>query len=673
MKRFLAGILVLILLLGQPSYALIMLPPPDGEISGEGDTSDPVLILNLYPGTEFQTDFPLLTIEPGASWDTLELPAELECATDTPNVYGYRRYWCPVVWTLPEEGASTEPGRVTITGTLTPGKGYELGEGVSPQVTISAVVAGEPADGPETLVRADANLPAMSSIPLNVDAEEYLSQLDVPSARCFTKVTGEYFFCPINWDYGAVNIHEPGIYTASGVPVLPAGFALPVDFQPFARKLCVMPGDRVDLSAAVFETDDNSIHCSWFFPIPESAAVRGEYAVGQGPWQEDVAGTYLNYNRILGDSLLIYLEPLELSTDYYFRLVYNLGSGEESSNTLHINLENKDFLQPEAPPPDFDIGGDRDGGDWGGGSLPDIQQPMPPTDSWSPPAAKPNPPLEIVTETSTALSGLRLRKLAQTGATVLFSKQGVAAELSSEFLLSLELADDRLLQVTLERPVPESFRLHILADGETLTDLPETQVRLPWEGEPDALACLDASETVVSDAVYEAESRTVMCLVTGTGDYTLQAKAAKTEENATVELLEENAPAAGPELVFTAPELPEVPIEEPVMLIEQPQEERHQTKPHLAEPAPIPAVVPAVSAPAAKPEAVPDVEMPVIQPADASAAIKTKPISPPQVLPAPEKVQCAPLGGIPAVLTLAAALTALATGVVWVLRKRYEV
>lgn len=517
LKRCFSCIVLMALLLGAMCLPTAAMIRPGLGGCGDGTPAEPVLVTGVRSDFGLSTVFPLLTLAPGAALDTLELPATLSCTTNATDRFGRPDYyWCPVEWNLSDAPDTSVPGRILVSGTLKPGLGYFLADGVSAQIDWPVVITGERAEGPEVLAGLSISLYGHSLLPIGADAERALSPV---SAHCFTTVPGEYFSCPVVWDFSGVKADVPGIYTATGMPVLPAGFSLPPDFQPFTRSVCVMPDDRVDLSAALFDPDTNKLSCYWILELPADAAVRPEYRIGQEPWQEDDRG-YLTYRAFLGTSLSVNLTALELQTDYYFRLCYGEGDAELHSNALHVRLENWDFLgSPQGAPP-FDIGGDRDGGDWDGGKLPDLEQPAPLPGDLSP-AEEEAPVTELVTETATILSGRRVRQLAAASDTVLFSKQGVAAELPSAFLLALSLKDHELLEFTLEHPTDAAFRLALRVNGEELLQLPEIFVRLPWNETEGVPECMTSDGATLCSAVYEPESGTVRCTISAAGTYRL--------------------------------------------------------------------------------------------------------------------------------------------------------
>ncbi len=132
------------------------------------------------------------------------------------------------------------------------------------------------------------------------------------------------------------------------------------------------------------------------------------------------------------------------------------------------------------------------------------------------------PPLERVTPTTTILSGARLREMLAFGdSTILFEKQGIAVELSADFLQDLSLQDNQLLEVRIERPEATAFRLSLFANGQEIFDLPETGVRVPLS-DGKGLALYDAWGECVSEAPWDEGSKTVRCTITATGTYFLR-------------------------------------------------------------------------------------------------------------------------------------------------------
>lgn len=134
---------------------------------------------------------------------------------------------------------------------------------------------------------------------------------------------------------------------------------------------------------------------------------------------------------------------------------------------------------------------------------------------------KSSPIYEEVTATTT-LSRMRLKELCALGPTVLFAKQGVSVELSSEFLLGLDLSENERLTLTLRRIQPNGFFIAISVNNREITVLPDTVVWFMWDGEDDVfLSCVDEESNIVSDAEHHPQSGTVRCVIRATGSYVI--------------------------------------------------------------------------------------------------------------------------------------------------------
>ncbi len=129
---------------------------------------------------------------------------------------------------------------------------------------------------------------------------------------------------------------------------------------------------------------------------------------------------------------------------------------------------------------------------------------------------------EVVTETYTAISGLRVSKLAMLGDMVLFEKQGVSVEIPSQLLLDLDLGEQELLEVTIERLRDDAFRLTVIADGMVLEEIGGTVVRLPWKStESVSVECRDLEGTLVAEGMYRPEEEWIQFAITQPGTYVL--------------------------------------------------------------------------------------------------------------------------------------------------------
>lgn len=537
----------------------------------------------------------LLFLSQDSDLTALALPKTIPCL-----ISGARfPYFCPVEWSVDQLVPGTS-GRQYIPGVLQPDTEYSFAEGLSAQVRYPVYFTGGEATESETLDTIEVEV--LESTPvfrLAVDGDPAKLELTRYTAACMTKNPGEYFTCPLNWDFSAVNTHAPGLYTAAATPILPAGFAVPVDMVPITASVGVVSPDYVDLSAPALTTFGN-LQCSFLYEMEDLSSVKVEYSVAGSTWQQD-AGTTASavnkgyYYECQGSSIIFYLSRLKLHTDYRFRVLYDT---DQMSNVLSVRV---DETTPTATA--SGVGGNRDGSNDPGNSLPDLNQPVTilnPSDSSdggykdgdrpSPSSVEtktPNFPYkipvtgdtapanaggmlstpltapqnaalegspavlaentvlpsapseqtaplavtEMVTETSTTLTGLRLNHLlAMNGEQpVLFEKQGVAVELPRAFLTGLGLDDAALFTVTIEQPETDSFSLSIMAGVKTSFALPSTVVRLPWVETQDRLECVDETGAHVSSAHYESEFGTVSCTIYATGTYSIRPLPEKAE------------------------------------------------------------------------------------------------------------------------------------------------
>ncbi|MEG1366819.1 MAG: hypothetical protein RSC96_06330, partial [Oscillospiraceae bacterium] len=121
------------------------------------------------------------------------------------------------------------------------------------------------------------------------------------------------------------------------------------------------------------------------------------------------------------------------------------------------------------------------------------------------------------------LSGLRLSQLAALNNVVLFEKHGIAVELSSSLLTDLQLENDQILEVYIEKTENDGFSLDIYANGKAVDALPKTSVYMPYAAnEGDKLECIKPDGTFVANAYYEKESGTAHFELQESGKYQIR-------------------------------------------------------------------------------------------------------------------------------------------------------
>lgn len=522
-------------------------------LADEPGTPAPILITGLYaPQNAISRELFMFPV--GDSLSTLTLPITQSCTLDGYNQWD--TYECPVEWHI-DQADTTIAGRCAIIGTLIPEAGYALADAVDSTVTYDIMLL-EEGMTPEPLARMSYPQFLPCIIPENENPQDPIYWKDaVSSLYCNTANFGEYFLCPFTWDFSTVDAATPGLYTISAIPTLPISFSQPADVAPATAQVAVVAPDRVDLSAP-YSVDSATVVCRWLYRVDDPKAMTLEYAVNDGAWQPAPINAYgvCPFAYWSATSLTVYPYALEADQDYYFRL----RTGDSISNALLLRRD-ADTIYTEGGIGGDRNGADGDGDvlpdfsqpapgsssgshDNGGGaitessaptldSIPDIKLPTPaatdtqPVREISPAPNAPSipqpsemsaapapetlsaalstrpaaaPATETVTDAYTELSGARLAHMLHED-TVLFEKQGIAAELSTAFLASLSLPDDALLRVTIE-PLAAGFRLDITANGQTVRELGKTIVRLPFDqtqfAQDTALRC-----------VYEGSADTV--------------------------------------------------------------------------------------------------------------------------------------------------------------------
>jgi len=346
------------------------------------------------------------------------------------------------------------------------------------------------------------------------------------------------------WDTSRIDTSKPGQTSVTGTLVsLPDWISVPQAARTVTHPVYVLPTDGIDLSAPNLGMIQNAIQFQWLYDCSAVTEALLEYQK-DGAWIpcEDAWYRYSSPTFVSGAKLLLY--PLKMPPgNYTLRLRYtDETSGqpaERFTDTLTITVpDNAAELMAGTPKPeDFGLGGDRDGGDSGGTALPDVQQPAPEGGSSNEtsrpshrPSAKPKPvtPMEVVTDTSTTISGLRLNQLVSLGSTVLFEKQGAALEIPSQFLTGLNLAENASLTVSITQPETGAVQIQVTAAGQPIQALPGASLRVPFAlSENESLICRSLSEEEISAVTYEPATGIAHVSIQQTGTYLFSAEAKK--------------------------------------------------------------------------------------------------------------------------------------------------
>ncbi len=354
------------------------------------------------------------------------------------------------------------------------------------------------------------------------------------------------------WDLSAVDTSVLGGYPVTAELHCPDWVSIPEEYRHYEHTVYVLPTDRVEVYAALRLADDGELTIHWLYDSTNITEAVLEMETADDVWEACPEEWYTFYlpTKLRDAYLTLSLDVIPAETPYTLRLRYtDVLDGETTERMTEPVLmqvpENwKELTQH------FDrsslisiLDGDRDGGDSGGAVLPDIEQPAP-----TPPSV-PTPDdtsqklqedilqylrlmKEVVTDTSTTISGLRVNLQASREKTILFEKKGVAVEIPSERLLALSLAATDTLKVTILRPETDTVQLSVAVNNELVKDLTGTVIRMPWKKAPEGrLFCQDADEREVSEGIYDQNSGTVQFSVTAPGVYRLKEAAAVSAGN----------------------------------------------------------------------------------------------------------------------------------------------
>lgn len=500
------------------------------------------------------TDLPYCWQESDGVRIDCPLPASLSCTLEGGGVYQ-----CPIQWddmtALAADGSAYH-----LSGTLQPENGYALAAGLTaPYVSVFPIAEGMPV---QAITQFSVRMPLLG---LLLEKGSPLPQQSIlpATACCMIAGAAESFMLPLAWDWSGVNSKASGLYSVTGAfRALPGCFTFSDSFPSYP--VSVMANDAIDLSYCSGRDRMGNLIFQWLWADADISQMKLYYKVGQtGEWSycpgeqvsifpegmllaEEAAAIYTT------GSLSIMLPDLPSDNPCFFQFEYD----GQYSNVLQVNVS-------QAGGHSYLIGGDRGVSDRGDQTLPGFGQiaPSVPSEPSIPDTGmailpieetlphQETPAMESLTDTTTVLSGKRLRSLlAANGSTVLFEKQGISVELPSSFLSGLALADTSLLTVVIEKPESRAFRLQLFRDEESLTTLQETAVSMvfqPKQGEElSRLACYDVNGNLVSRVSYDAENGLLHFTIPAAGTYAVTASPKEEEEEEEEEILpKEDAPA----------------------------------------------------------------------------------------------------------------------------------
>lgn len=435
-----------------------------------------------------------------------------------------------VEWHISED-TLLSPGLHEVTATPVLSAGTELAEGYDGIVTWPIFRKG----GDAKLELISLNMPVLSSplMPLQGDPKTELSLQDIPN-NCITE--GGYSFNMGNdsllqwvWDTSAVDASKLGKYTIQAHLQYPDWINVPENFCSTTADIYVLPPDRIEIYAPVSLSLNGILDIRWLYDSDHITDPVLEQKTAGDTWEacDESWGGYLS-SVYTSDHLQLRLAAMPKDVPLTLRLRYSdVVEGETVTRTTEaISLTvPADILEQLAAGKDEIsiqvIEGDRDGSDSQGTPLPDQTQPAPSRRKKKKQATK--VVTEVVTDTYSAISGLRVNTLADNGSTVLFEKQKVSAEIPSKLLKNLNLKDQDLLEIILLRPDETTAVVALYAKGKLVEDISGTTVFLPWDAKNGtSIQCVDLWGYPVSSASYDEKSRTLRFTVPTPNTYFLK-------------------------------------------------------------------------------------------------------------------------------------------------------
>jgi len=342
------------------------------------------------------------------------------------------------------------------------------------------------------------------------------------------------------WDFSAVDTAKTGAYPVTGrLAQTPDWITVAEENRVSSFTAYVLPEDSIEIFAATRvdavlleqDTYGGALIIQWLYnseqvtePVLQQMDTNGQWTNCDESWN-----TYKPAGKYTYAGLSLFLHNIPAETEHTLRLRYlDVIDGETVERfsdpiklTVPKNIGELLRKSSDGIPEGLVIDGDRDGGDSNGTPLPEQVQPAPSRNKKKKKTEKAI--TEIVTDTYTAISGLRVDSLVKNDATVLFEKQGISAEIPSELLKNLKLKDTEMLEVALLRPSETSLLIAVYADHKLVENISGTTVFLPWDAKNGtSIRCVDLWGNFISNATYDEKSRTLCFTVPTPNTYFLQ-------------------------------------------------------------------------------------------------------------------------------------------------------
>ncbi len=439
-----------------------------------------------------------------------------------------------------EDESLLDPGYHTITGTPILPEGTVLADGFDPTISYPMFRKGtvlEVIPIQEHLL-SDRLIAQGSSDPLSEISISTKGRRAAVGENGFLLTTDEWVW---DWDASAVDTSVPGAYPITGTLVsLPDWLTVPEESCTVTHTVYVMRDDAISLSAPHELTRNGALIFRWLYDCADvtSAVLQydnaGEWTACPQKWYSFSMGGMFSSPK-----LSLFLADIPAG-EYTMRMTYTVSGSEEErvSDILHItvpdNIAEIAAASSGRIPDELHIGGDRDGGDFGGTVLPDREQTLPDDilKKITSDFAYARLLVERVTANSTTVSGLRLAIMQSSGDTVLFEKNGVSVEIPSALLTDLNLSYTDSLTVTITHPDPYTVSVSVQAADAAVRDLTGTVVSVPWDAsDGTCLTCSDIFGIRFPEVTFFSETGIASFEITSAGTYILSAELSDTKQS----------------------------------------------------------------------------------------------------------------------------------------------
>ncbi|WP_458407972.1 hypothetical protein [Anaerotignum sp.] len=434
----------------------------------------------------------------------------------------------PVVWDTSAEELRS-PGMHEVTATPVLSEGMELAEGFDGIVTWPIFRKG--GDAKLTVTSLEQTKVSSPLLPLSGDPTTDL-QLPYKVNTCITE--DGYTLSTQNdsnfswvWDISSIDASALGKYSITAQLNYPDWISISNELKTYTADIYVLPTDCIEIYAPTAISLNGVMDIRWLYDSDNITAPVLEQKKEDGTWEACEESWYTYAASVSArEYLMLHLFQMTKDTPLALRLRYqdivNGESVERITKTIQMTIPTNimELLAANASTiPITVIEGDRDGSDSAGTPLPDQAQPAPSRNKKKTTKSV----TEIVTDTYTAISGQRVNTLANSGATVLFEKQKVSAEIPSKLLKGLNLKSQDLLEVILLRPSETSILVAVYAKGKLVENISGSTVFLPWDTKNGiSIRCVDLWGNPVSNAAYDEKSRTLRFTVSKPNTYFLK-------------------------------------------------------------------------------------------------------------------------------------------------------